>query len=64
MPIQFTDKEIQALQRSPEVMRILAEWRDHQQFEADQMMIGTTGDRERAIELRREALRMEIDKEF
>lgn len=63
MPSQiiFTAREIEVLQSSPGALKILASWRDGQQEEADYMGIGTTGDAERATELRQAAKWIEGD---
>lgn len=57
--IEFTGSEIEAMKSSPEVLRIIADWRDSQQCEADAIGIGSTGDMERATQLREEAARLE-----
>lgn len=59
MTFKFTESEIKALETCPEALRLVANWRDCQQDQADAMDFETTGDGKRANELRAEADRIE-----
>jgi len=57
--MKLTESEILAIEESPCVLRIVADYRDFQQDSADSMGAGTEGDGKRAAELRSEADRIE-----
>ena len=61
MAIKLTESEIAAIEKSPEVLRIVADWRDFRQDEADAIGIECDGDDKRAKELRAEAARIEAE---
>jgi hypothetical protein len=58
--MKLTELEILAIEESPEVLRIVADWRDFQQDSADSIGSGSEGDGKRASELRAEADRIEV----
>ncbi len=61
MTIKLSESELEEIQKCPEVLRMVASWRDFQQAHADSVGTGTDGDKRRAEELRAEADRIEAE---